>query len=96
MAPHRRTNDERRILAAINKMPRARAVACESLARCIRERAELTLEVVADYLEALIPVLEEAENEEKVTEDELGALRADLAARGRLRNLEDRLGGGDR
>jgi len=84
MAVYQRTETERRIIKAIRTMPLARQLRTAGLRTAVEERRPLTLEDLAEYLEALQEPLRLAGEDEQQTEEELRRLRSDLLACGRI------------
>jgi hypothetical protein len=84
MLKHKHTKDERRIRACIGRMPGGAAESISEIARrvgfdCHQERP-ITMEDVADYLEAVVEQRTRFAEESRVMEAELRQLKDDLAA----------------
>lgn len=81
-----RSVDEQRVLEAVRAMPYGGMTAGSQLRRIAQQRTTgaITMHLIAEYLEELRETLTEVQNANRITENELGELRADIKAVGRM------------
>jgi hypothetical protein len=77
----------RRIVEAIRAIPYQNGVDSSAIYDAAADGEAITLEMVADYLESLLPMLVQVARDEAANERELSQMRADLRAAGRLLKL---------
>lgn len=92
MANRTRSKDEDRIVAAIRAMGaygNSALLRAKPMAEARSTREPISLEDLAEFLEALAAVLEDSARDEKATEAELSDLRAEIRC---IRRFLERLG----
>jgi hypothetical protein len=76
-----------RIVEAIRAIPYQKGVDSSAIYDVGADGEQVTHEMVADYIESLLPMLVQVARDEATNERELSQMRADLRAAGRLLKL---------